>query len=235
MGISMTNGFSRLLRFLVSLAAMLSVACTYKVVTPPARTGFFGSPAILPEEKSAYTAEGTGAGQIFSGYLEAGSLTYHRGLGQRNELQVTPGFARVQDSSNLYSLSLDMKKGEEENGLASFTYGAGYIYSKYGQALSSQVGMLLGYENRYLVPTFSVMLLASQPFATRSICGYDEGAEETECAKPTFTMGVRFGFSAELKLPGGLSVIPSLGFAPLHSQTHSLAAVQAALAVRWGP
>jgi hypothetical protein len=214
---------------------MLSTACTYRVVTPPARSGFFGSPAILPEGKSAYTAEGNAAGEMFSGYMQSGSLTYHRGLGRRNELQITPGFARVQDSSNIFSLSLDMKNGLKEDEIAAFTYGAGYLYNEFGQALSSQAGMLLGYENRYVVPTFSVMLLASQPFAKREICSDEYGENDPQCVKPTFTIGVRFGLSAEIRFPGGLSVTPSVGFAPLHSQTHSLEATQAALAINWTP
>lgn len=222
------------------LLATLVSACSFRVATPPARTAFFGSPRILPEGESAMTAEGTGAGELFGPSIGGGSLTYERGLGSLREIIVTPTAGVIQGQSEYLGLSLDIKQGITETRNVAFTYGTGYFWNEYAQAISGQAGILVGFENRYFVPTLSMMLFLSDPFQTSLVCGYsDSGFDSWEddseqvCAEPTRTIGVRMGLTTEIKLPWRVSIIPSIALIPLSSKTHSLQVMQLSGALRF--
>lgn len=211
----------------------LFAACSFNMATPPARTAFFGSPRILPARESAVTAEGTGAGKMFGPTLAGGSLTYERGLGNLREIVATPTAGMIQDQSKYLGLSLDIKQGIPETRHVAITYGTGYFWNEYGQAVSGEAGLLAGYENRFFVPTLSVMLFLSDPFMARTVCsGADENGDN-ECAKPTLTAGVRLGLTTEIKLPWRISLLPSAAFIPIQSQTHSFRMAQVSGALRW--
>ncbi|MBW8889690.1 MAG: hypothetical protein JF616_18185, partial [Fibrobacteres bacterium] len=144
--------------FLPALFALpFFAACSFNMATPPARTAFFGSPRVLPARESAVTAEGTSAGELFGPSLAGGSLTYERGLGNQREIVVTPTAGVIQNESDYLGISLDIKQGVPETRNVAFTYGTGYLWNENGQAVSAEAGTLLGFENRFFVPTLSLM------------------------------------------------------------------------------
>ncbi len=220
--------------FLTALSlAPLFAACSFNMASPPARSAFFGSPRVLPSGESAVTAEATVAAKVFGPGLSGGSLTYERGLGNQLEIIVTPTAGLIQDQSEFAGISVDMKKGLPNLPHLAFTYGAGYLWNEYGQAASGEAGLLAGYENRYFVPTLSMMLFLSEPFRTKTVCGSEGEEGDDVCAKPTHTIGARAGLTTEIKLPWRVSIIPSAGIVLLQSQTHSFQLFQASGALRW--
>jgi len=220
--------------FLPALFALpFLAACSFNMATPPARSAFFGSPRVLPAREAAVTGEATGVDKLFGPSLAGGSLTYERGLGNQREIVVTPTAGVIQNESDYLGLSLDIKQGFPDTRNVAFTYGTGYLWNKNAQAVSGEAGVLLGYENRFFVPTLSLMLFLSEPFLAKRICSEPNEESETQCAKPTRTFGARVGITTEIKLPWRLSILPSAAFVPVQSQTHSFKMFQMSGALRW--
>jgi hypothetical protein len=213
--------------------APLFAACSFNMATPPARSAFFGSPRVLPAGESAVTAEGTMAGQLFGPSLAGGSITYERGIANMLELIVTPTAGSIQDQSAYAGISLDFKQGLPDTRHVAFTYGAGYLWNEYAVAASGQAGILVGYENRFFVPTLSLMGFVSQPFKAETVCGTSGEQSDEACAKPTQTIGARIGLTTEIKFPGRVSLVPSAAFIPLQSRTHSFEMFQLSAGLRW--
>lgn len=215
--------------------ALVGMGCTFRVVTPPAKVAFVGSPRTLPAGKGALSTELNlnTSKQLFGSDLATYSATYHRGIGKKRELLLTPSIGSINNRSGIYSFAVDLKQGLGATPHLAATYGTGYLYNEYAQAFSFQGGLLAGFENRYFVPTFSTMAFFSAPFRTREVCKEDDEGEKTQCVHPTTTTGGRIGLTGEAKLPWGLSILPSAALAAASSETHQDAFYQFALALRW--
>jgi hypothetical protein len=143
----------------------------------------------MPLAKDAQTISATGgwAGgvEIFSGWSTgSGTLAYHRGLFNSVEGGVSASYLRVSNNGyNLniepqaFSLRLSAKASTPAvSKFASARFGVGLGTSDAGQYVGTDLGLVFGWDNPYVVPFLSGGAYASFPFNTKVVMFFNENS-----------------------------------------------------------
>lgn len=178
---------------LVALALSVLGACTPFALSPPART--------LPLESSATLAPGGVAVQASGGYHDAlgteggGAAVRARvGAAERVEVQGEATYAFVdygdERSPHLFAGRLGVKLAPVEH--LAFTGGVGAGAHSYGAYVAPDAGLIVAYENPYVVPWAALRGFVSvpvEPQAVTLVRRHDDGTSETFVLVPPNTAG----------------------------------------------
>ena len=222
----------------VCLALSLAPACSYHVLSPPSRAAPLESPRALAVGQNAIAVEGAAQAGVFDPTIVSGALRYRRGLVKKLDgvadmtaMHVLGGHD-VKTWPGAYALRLGVKQ-EAANVLA-LSFGLGAGGSAAGGFIGPDIGLILGYENRYFVPLFSARGFFSQPLGARRVAlGTEDGEPRT--SKPTTTLGcsVALGFRIPLLHDKQLTHSLALGLAATALCDKDLCGMYAGLAANF--
>ena len=188
----------------VVLAGALLSACGYNVYSPPARSVPLESVATLRPGQYAIAADFGVAVSVFGPSIVAASLRARRGTLPDLDTVIETNLLRVvgqpEADTREHRNAYDLRAGVQYR-LASFVAVSGGLgggaYAG-GGFISPDLGVVVGYENRYLIPFLSVRGYLSQPLAARRVdLGEDEGTRRF--STPSTTVGV--AVSSGLRIP----------------------------------
>lgn len=209
-------------RLTVCWVLCLAPACNYHLLSPPSRAAPLESPRALAVGQNAIAFEGAAQIGVFDPAIVSGALRYRRGLAKKLDGVADMTAMHVLDRGDAktwpgaYALRVGVK--QEAADVLALSFGLGAGGSAAGGFLSPDIGLILGYENRYFVPFLSARGFFSQPLGARRVSlGTEEGEPRTSMPKTTLGASVALGFRIPL----------------LHAKqlTHSLAVGLAATAL----
>jgi hypothetical protein len=161
----------RTVRILTVALAVAGPGCSYRVYSPPARSLPLESPRPAERGQTSVTAEGTVHSLLFGPALAGGDLRVSHGVAQ-GEVSAEGTVLRVQDRSaagtdpTIAMGRVGFRAGGDVFGFAA---GLGGGWSAAGPFVSPDFGLLLGYENCYLVPFASLRAAISVPIAPSAV------------------------------------------------------------------
>lgn len=177
--------------------------CDPRLYSPPARLWSVETPGSLPKGRNAITAiGGTHIGYYgFNFSAFSGTLQYRKGFTEN--LEGCGSFSFMYINPQEYSLDISTVTGNIRLGTKyNFSFakrvmaargGIGLGTSGIGQYFSLDIGLVLGFENPYLVPFITGGYQLSQPFNTKIV---DFGADDDgkgSADEAEFTNGWEFG------------------------------------------
>jgi hypothetical protein len=211
------------------LAGLLwaSSACTAHVFSPPAGGPPIESSATVGKGRTGFEGDYFLAKAVFGPTLSSARVTARHGFTDKHELSLAPSYSRIhgarQGDSNpdIFALRLQLKYAPVRHfALAGGLGGGG---SAGGGFVTPDVGVIGGWENRYLVPFASARVFLSAPFAARTVRlvtdddqadhAHDEdSAPDHYMLRPKLTWGGNFalGLRVPLSWDDAASVKPSL-------------------------
>jgi len=166
----------------------------------------FETAATLARGEVGAQLEGGAHGQVFGPNAESGALRMRVGTGDRLEVSTEVSILHVDGTSVAHTFPYAFAtrggiKYEIEPKILSLTAGAGAGASAAGGGfVSPDVGLILAFENRYLVPFLSARTSLSVPFARRKV---DTGGASDTLGQFVYEPPLTWiaGGSAGLKLP----------------------------------
>lgn len=208
---------------LFALAAVLCVSgCAYHVATPPTNTLFAANPRILDTNQSEVRGGIGGVGELFGPGYSFGNFAYSFSWDSTTTVQMLPVMQQFADTvGKLYAKGGQLNVITRPSGWSkntSLLSGVGVAFSKYGNYVSVHSGIVLGYENRYLVPSLTSDFYYSSPWATMPIV-WDEWG--TDYKHITSTFGVSFTPSLSLRLGTPIEIRTGIPFGLVFSRTDS--------------
>jgi hypothetical protein len=205
---------------LVATASTL-VGCNPHVYSPPTRIASMESSKPVAEGKTSGGVSVGSQGEVFGVRTASAVVKVRRGVTEHSEFGVDANFTVVDDSQaaadidpNIWSARAGGKWAPEPlRDYISVIYGVGGGMSEAGQFISPDVGLVVAFENRYVVPFASVDGFVSEPINPRpvDISSKDDGLG-TNIQTASRTWGATF--AGGLKVPiqsGGSTVSPLLG------------------------
>jgi hypothetical protein len=151
----------------------LCVACNTHVFSPP--TGGFPieSPASLGAQRHSLGADFSYAAAVFGPAAAGLRFKYRHGLSDQLEVSAAPsmiwisGNGTAESHTGIYALRAALKYSPIPHVAVGAGIGGGA--SAAGAFLSPDLGLTLGYENRYVVPFASTRTFVSAPIAPRAV------------------------------------------------------------------
>lgn len=193
---------------LAGVGALLTLgsasACSYHLYAPPSRAAPLETPRALPVGQNAIAVEGAAVAGVFDPTIVAGALRYRRGLAKRVDgvadvtgMHVLDRPRDVKAWPGAYALRVGVK--HEAADVLALTFGLGGGGSAAGGFIGPDLGLILGYENRYFVPFFSLRGFFSQPLGARTVdLGLDGGNRRVSRPDTTLGSSVALGFRIPL-------------------------------------
>jgi len=164
---------------LTPLALLLTLAaCPTHVVSPPLQLAHLDSPALLPEGGNALAGEAALGSAVFGPELAVGGLRYRHGVNERLEVQASTNLGWVTSPSGadtfrgIFAGRLGIKGAiAEADGVSwlSGYAGAGAGVSAGGAYSAIDLGLVIGYENRWLVPYLALGGVMSLPINPKEV------------------------------------------------------------------
>jgi hypothetical protein len=190
----------------VGFAPLWALGCNHEVYSPPARMAPFETVATLARGEVGAQLEGGVHGQVFGPNAESAALRMRVGIGSRSEVSTETSVLHVDGTSVAHTFPYAFAtrvgiKYEIEPKIFSLTAGAGAGASAAGGGfVSPDVGLILAFENRYLVPFLSARTSLSIPFAGRKV---DTGGASDQVGQFLYEPPLTWiaGASAGLRLP----------------------------------
>jgi hypothetical protein len=189
-------------RFLLVLAAFLSLgsACTYHVLTPPARAFNMESAAPVKPRETVLGGRTGVMGGIFEPGAVIGTAGVRHGVAPNVELNGELTFARIQDNDentrsvdrNAGATRIGVKAGNE---FVAVTGGLGGGFAAIGNFGSVDLGGIVSMHNCYLVPFVSASGIASASLSDNNVVAFEDG----RTSRPGPTVG--FGAGVGLEFP----------------------------------
>ncbi|MCP4448559.1 MAG: hypothetical protein GY811_24965 [Myxococcales bacterium] len=191
---------------IVPIIVPLTVACSRNIYTPPARPVMLTSPQTVDNGTTAVRASGSTSSELFGPSIYAGTIGIRHGLADDLELVADSSYAQIAERSAVGTnraigmARAGVKYRPHESPNLAVIAGTGGGYSPAAGAYgSADVGVIFGYENRYLVPFVSLGGYASVPLNPREVDVTREGDEDQFLDKPEKTVGATLG--AGLRVP----------------------------------
>lgn len=155
------------------VATPLLAGCNSTLYSPPARPMPLESAATLPRGDTGVQIEGGLHGRVFGPNIYAGTARVRHGLAEDVDVAAEVSAMHVDvDRAVRASTSIYSARGGAKVRLAkplSIAGGFGGGYSAGGAFISPDVGPILAWENRYLVPFLATRVGISQPISPRSV------------------------------------------------------------------
>ncbi len=150
-----------------------STACNSAVFSPPARVLPLESAATLPRGDIGIQAEGAGSGAAFGVSALSGTIRARRGMSENLDGSVEATLVRIggDPAADVNRSVVATRVGAKYRVLPSLalTGGLGGGGSAAGGFMSPDVGAIVAWENRYVVPFASVRGGLSQPIGATSV------------------------------------------------------------------
>lgn len=194
------------------LALLLITGCSHHVYSPPARLISLQSPATVGADTIAVAGEVVGAQGLFGPDMLGASGRVRYGLGSALEVGGEVNVVGIDDGNNEVDTHPFVYAGRAAvkwapAAVADFfavTGGVGGGWSAGGGFFSPDLGVVAGYENRYLVPFVSLEGVLSVPIDPQPV---DTSAVDDEPGTHVDTPALSYGARASL----GVRVPVSLG------------------------
>ncbi|MGL1903515.1 MAG: hypothetical protein OCC49_15355 [Fibrobacterales bacterium] len=219
----------RLLSVFSISAALIISGCSFSVATPSTTLASHVTPGILDKGAQEIEIENHVATEIFGPAVEIHQVSYSQGLTDSTELKVS-AFAGIINPNDTIPLSRMMggvsvlyQYNPTNNHLG--LYGGGGVgFSKYGNFISSEGGIVVGYDNRYLVPYIQLGGFASVPYFTRAIKRErdDYHSSGTEIKYLTKTIGAKVMVGLHAKMGQHFRIWVDAGMSAARSETDAL-------------
>lgn len=194
------------MKLLLVISTLLTLACSHNAYTPPSRTMALASPQTLQKDEAKLRANVTGSADLFGPAVAAASGGYRRGMDEELELEVDLSYFQVMDRSTanttrgIAMARVGGKYRPTQSAHLALVAGAGGGYSPAaGAYLSGDLGVVVGYENRYVVPYLSAGVFGSVPLNPRAVNVTGVEDQSTFMDTPENTVGLSVG--AGLKIP----------------------------------
>ncbi len=194
----------------VMIVSSLSImGCSTNIYSPPSRVNMLESAAVLADGESALAVAPGITGEVFG--FSALSLTgsYKEGVGHDLEVGADANVISFDRQNSSVDLDRYIYSGRVRakwtpatlGGNAALTGGIGGGYAPDGGAfVSPDLGIVVAFENRYLVPYLGATAYVSQPIGTKKIdVSVGDDPAGTEFDEAQFTWG--YDLSAGAKLP----------------------------------
>jgi hypothetical protein len=169
---------SPLPRFLLSLPCALlplALGCNHSVFSPPARAVPLETAATLPKGDTGVQLEGGGSGALFGPGVASGTARVRHGVTGDLDVSFEGSLMRIVDtpepavdlSRNVYAARAGVKA--RLHPALSVAGGVGGGASAGGAFVSPDVGPIVAWENRYVVPFLSARGGVSQPLGAKKV------------------------------------------------------------------
>ncbi len=187
---------------LLALAPALALAgaCNHNVYTPPARAFAVTSPQVLQPGETAARGTISSSSQLFGPEIFAATAGVRRGAHEDLEVVGDASFAKVNEGTaagtnrNIAMGRIGAKVNPTESPNLAVTAGVGGGYAPAsGMYASADVGVVVGYENRYLVPFASFGAFASVPIDPKEVDTTQPSDSEQHVDTPEKTQGLTIG------------------------------------------
>ena len=184
----------------------LLVGCNHHLYSPPARALPLEAPATLPAGGQAVRLSGGAHAEILDPTVAHGELTYRRAVAPGLELSGTGTIAWL-DTSPRAGVTraggmghLGLKLQLDDGGNISLRGGLGGGAHGAGGFAAADAGVVVGLQNRWVVPWLAVSLVGSQPIAPRTVETGERNTRESFPARPDTTGGVDVGAGLAIAL-----------------------------------
>jgi hypothetical protein len=187
------------------LVLLLSANCTYHPYVPPGETISIESPATLEKNKFSVSGVYGGAGEMLSYGVTNSWVKVKYGLTNAFELSLSSSGIFDEDTMKTvvdykrYSLGgyLSSKMVLVPK-IASVRGGIGIGFSDLGNYANTDIGIVLGWENRFVVPLCQFDMFAGEPFNPQfHDLSYSSDGAGTHLYKPEQTFGLRINSGAK--------------------------------------
>jgi hypothetical protein len=194
--------------FVLVALLLFAVACSHNAYTPPARAMAFTSPKTLEKDHTSIRANLSGVTDAFGPSLAAGSLGVRQGLDERLEVVSDLSYLQVTDKSvantsrGIAMARVGSKYRPTRTDHLAIVAGLGGGFSPAaGSYLSTDVGVVAGYENRSLIPYVGLCAFGSVPLSPKEIdvTGVEDDKQFKDTPEATFGLSLGAG----LKVPIG--------------------------------
>ncbi|QDG53946.1 hypothetical protein FIV42_25345 [Persicimonas caeni] len=206
---------------LFAIASAL-VGCSHAhVYSPPARIAPLESSKPVAEDRTTGGVSVRSEGEIFGLAAASATLKVRHGVTEHSEVGVDANFMTIDDSDaaadldpTIWSARVGGKWAPELLGdHVALIYGVGGGTSDGGQHISPDVGLVVAYENPYVVPFASVDGFVSEPINAQPI---DVSSEREGLGTNIMTAQRTWGatFAGGVKVPieaGGSTISPMVG------------------------
>jgi|GEM_PF-3081012 hypothetical protein len=187
------------------LVLLLAANCTYHPFVPPGEIICIESPATLGENKFSISGAYGGAGEMLSYSVTNSWVKLKYGLTNIIDLSISASGIFYEDNEKTvvdykkYSLGgYVSSKVALVPGIASLCGGIGIGFSDLGNYANTDMGIVLGWENRFVVPLCQFDLFAGQPFNPQlHDLSYSSNGAGTHLYKPEQTFGLRINSGAK--------------------------------------
>ena len=181
------------IRFACTAALLtLVVGCNRNVYSPPARALPLESVATLPEGDTGVQLEGGIHSRLFGPDVLSGTVRVRRGVADDLDASIEASTMYVQGENARpvrASRAIHAVRGGVKWRFAKpleTTAGVGAGYSAGGAFVSPEVGPILAWENRYLVPFVATRFGVSQPIGARAV-DVSDAQDDSRLEKPITT------------------------------------------------
>jgi hypothetical protein len=200
---------------LLPLLAVSSLACEHNVYSPPALPLPLEAPRSLNQGQTAIQAEGASEGAMLWGPdVVVGGAAVHRGFGHGTEASLGGNVVHIRGDSaagtspDIISARAGAKQELWGHHLSALV-GLGGGHSAGGSFVSPDLGLIVGFDNPYVVPFASAHVMASVPIAARQVdtsAPPDPPGTHVDTPKTTGGYGGTFGLRIPIGDPDSESV-----------------------------
>ena len=193
---------ARLSWFLATTSCI--TGCSYHAFSPPTRVVPLESPQVLPQARHSVAAQVIDTGAVWGPSFLGAAVRYRRGLWDKLEGSAEASLLHVTkqpDDVDIWPQGYSVRGGLKFQPLdwVALGVGVGGGGSAFGGFVSPDIGLVVGYENPYIVPFIEGRAFISQPIGARSLyVGQDDG--ETRYTKPQTTWGLAAGLGLRVPL-----------------------------------
>jgi hypothetical protein len=194
-------------RTLACLSVLLCGACSPVALSPAIRTIPLETAQTVRAEHVAVRASGGGSSEVFGPHVAGGSGGLSVGLVDSVELQLDGSFVYVFGLDEHRSLSPYAAAGRigikhQPLDWLAFTAGVGTGSGPWGAFMGGDLGVIVAYENPYVVPFFAARMQLSLPVNGQTetfVSMQSDGSDMITLLRPTTT--VYFQPSTGIRIP----------------------------------
>lgn len=202
-------GTARLISFrslLCGLLVYLTTACSYQVVSPPARMVSLETAHTVKQGETVIAARAAGHAAIFDPTVVVGTVGVRRGVARQTEMTADATWAYVGEDThrdlnrNIFAGRVGSKVSNASGWAAVFGGLGGGFAPAAGGFTAMDVGGALSYPNCYVVPFANGMLFGSVPVAAKQVEFRNPDGSLQATDKADITTGMGLGTGIEIPL-----------------------------------
>ncbi len=170
-----------------------AIGCSHNVQIPPSRPMALETPAIVKAGERRGGVQVARHGTIFDGSFDSGTLRLRSGFSERVEIDLDGSVIDPESSPcrgyNIFLGRVGLKLAPLDTDNFALTAGVGGGYAAAaGKMLSTDVGLMVGFHNRYVVPYLGASTFVSVPIEARPV---RTGSDPEDVDTPSRTAGAQ--------------------------------------------